>query len=110
LAFGDNTKQESETVSSARKAAGHQARQCHRQNLRGQKPCQWTNYRQFALAHYDGAKRVKKRFPDLDEAKQEAELAAPKLASGEGQVLRLTSLDRAHYLQAQTPCARLVAS
>ena len=54
----------------------------------------------FTLAYYDGAKRVKKRFADLEEAKQEAELAATKLANGEGQVLRLTSLDRANYLQA----------
>jgi integrase len=59
-----------------------------------------TSYKQFTLAYYDGAKRVKKRFSDLEEAKQEAELAATKLANGEGQVLRLTSLDRASYLQA----------
>ena len=59
-----------------------------------------TTYHQFTLAYYDGAKRVKKRFSDLEEAKQEAELAATKLANGEGQVLRLTSLDRANYLQA----------
>jgi hypothetical protein len=59
-----------------------------------------TDYEQFTLAYYDGAHRRKKRFADLEEAKREAELAATKLASGEGQVLRLTSLDRAHYLQA----------
>ena len=41
----------------------------------------------FTLAYYDGAKRVKKRFADLEEAKQEAELAATKLANGEGQML-----------------------
>ena len=41
-----------------------------------------TNYHQFTLAYYDGAKRVKKRFSDLEEAKQEAELAATKLAIG----------------------------
>lgn len=59
-----------------------------------------TKYEQFTLAYYDGAKRIKKRFSDFQKAKQEAELAATKLANGEGQVLRLTSLDRAHYLQA----------
>jgi integrase len=59
-----------------------------------------TNYQQFTLAYYDGAKRIKKRFSDLDEAKREGELTADKLANGEGQVLRLTSLDRANYLQA----------
>jgi integrase len=59
-----------------------------------------TAYDQFTLAYYDGAKRIKKRFANLDEAKREAELAATSLANGEGQVLRLTSLDRANYLQA----------
>ena len=59
-----------------------------------------TTYDQFTLAYYDGAQRRMKRFSSLDEAKQEAELAATKLANGEGQVLRLTSLDRANYLQA----------
>lgn len=59
-----------------------------------------TDYQQFTLAYYDGAKRIRKRFADFDEAKREGELAADKLANGEGQVLRLTSLDRANYLQA----------
>ncbi len=59
-----------------------------------------TNYPQFTLAYYDGAKRVKKRFSDLEEARKEAEIATTHLANGEGQVLRLTSLDRASYLQA----------
>jgi integrase len=59
-----------------------------------------TNYQQFTLTYYDGAHRRKKRFSDLEEAKREAELAATKLANGEGQVLRLTSMDRANYLQA----------
>ena len=59
-----------------------------------------TEYDQFTLTYYDGSKRVKKRFADLEEAKQEANLAATKLANGEGQVLRLTQLDRSHYLQA----------
>jgi integrase len=59
-----------------------------------------THYQQFTLAYYNGARRVKKRFSDFQEAKREGELAADKLASGEGQVLRLSSLDRANYLQA----------
>jgi len=57
-----------------------------------------TFYEQFTLAYYDGAKRVKKRFADLAEAKCETNLAVTKLANGEGQVLRLTFTDRAHYL------------
>ena len=59
-----------------------------------------TLYEQFTLAYYDRAKRIKKRFADLAEAKREADLAVAKLANGEGQVLRLTSTDRAHYIQA----------
>ena len=59
-----------------------------------------TVYPQFTLTYYDGAKRIKKRFADLAEAKREAEFTATKLASGDNEVLRLTSTDRAIYLQA----------
>lgn len=59
-----------------------------------------ASYQQYTLAYYEAGKRIKKGFSDLEEAKTEAELAATKLAHGEGQVLRLTSLDRAHYIQA----------
>jgi integrase len=58
------------------------------------------NYPQFTLAYYDGVKRVKKRFADLEKAKQEAELALTKLTSGENQVLHFTPFDRANYLHA----------
>ncbi len=57
-------------------------------------------YKQYTLAYYDGIKRVKKRFADFADAKSEADLAVTKLANGEGLVLRLTSVDRANYLQA----------
>ena len=56
-----------------------------------------VTYPQFTLAYYDGARRVKKNFTDLVEA---------KLANGEGQVLRLMTLDRANYLQAITDFTR----
>lgn len=56
-------------------------------------------YHQFAVISYDGGKRKAKRFSDLNEAKQEAEFVATKLASGEGQLLQLTSNDRSVYLQ-----------
>jgi integrase len=59
-----------------------------------------TVYPQFTLTYYDGAQRKKKRFADLGEAKREAEFTATKLASGENEVLRLTSADRANYMQA----------
>ena len=59
-----------------------------------------TVYPLFTLTYYDGAQRKKKRFADLAEAKREAEFTATKLASGESEVLRLTSADRAIYMQA----------
>jgi len=59
-----------------------------------------TVYPQFTLTYYDGAQRKKKRFADLAEAKREAEFTADKLASGENEVLRLTSSDRTSYVQA----------
>ena len=59
-----------------------------------------TAYPQFTLTYYDGAQRKKKRFADLAEAKREAEFTADKLASGENEVLRLTSADRTNYVQA----------
>jgi integrase len=59
-----------------------------------------TAYPQFTLTYYDGTQRKKKRFADLAEAKREAEFTATKLASGENEVLRLTSADRANYMQA----------
>ena len=57
-------------------------------------------YPQFTLVYYDGSQRKKARFADLGEAKREGELVATKLANGENDVLRLTSTDRAIYVQA----------
>ena len=57
-------------------------------------------YDQFTLVYYDGAQRRKQNFGSLEEAKSEGALCATKLASGEHEVLRLTSADRAIYLQA----------
>lgn len=58
------------------------------------------DYPQFTLTYYEGADRKKKRFADLGEARHEAEFIAERLSKGEGQVLRLTSLDRTIYVQA----------
>jgi integrase len=52
------------------------------------------------LVYYDGSQRKKVRFADMAEAKREGELVATKLANGENDVLRLTSTDRAVYVQA----------
>jgi integrase len=56
-------------------------------------------YTQYAVVYYEGAQRRAKRFADLQEAKREAEFVAIKLASGDHEVLRLTSMDRTVYLQ-----------
>ena len=60
------------------------------------------DYRQFVVAYRDGegVRRLRK-FSDGEEARMEAELAAAKLASGEGDVLSLTSLERSQYLRAK---------
>src|SRR5262245_17503645 len=57
-------------------------------------------YPQFTLTYYSGNQRVKRKFADVDEARCEAEWVAAKLAAGQNEVLRLTSTDRAIYLQA----------
>lgn len=61
-----------------------------------------TTYRQFVLAYRDadGTRRTRK-FSDGEAARTEAELTASKLASGEGDVLTLTSAERAQYLRAR---------
>ena len=59
-----------------------------------------VDYEQPTLVYYQGATRVRRRFSDWNEAKREAELVATKLANGENDVLRLTSADRANYVQA----------
>ena len=57
-------------------------------------------YPSFTLVYYSGAQRIKRKFADMEEATREAELAATKLANGENEVLKLTSKDRAIYVQA----------
>jgi hypothetical protein len=60
-----------------------------------------TVYPQYTLTYKSGNQRIKKKFADLEAAKREGELVATKLANGENEVLRLTSTDRAIYLQAR---------
>jgi hypothetical protein len=54
----------------------------------------------YTVAYYLGAKRFRRKFSDLAEAKREAGLIALKLANGEGEVLKLTGGDRADYVRA----------
>jgi integrase len=57
-------------------------------------------YTQYTLVYYSGGQRIRRKFSDLKEAVQEGELAAARIASGEMDVLTLTSEDRAAYVKA----------
>lgn len=61
-------------------------------------------YQRFTVSHYrvDGKKRTRyrKSFSSLEDARFEAERVAMAIANGEGDVLKLTSTDRASYLHA----------
>lgn len=59
-----------------------------------------VHYNQYTLVYYEGTQRRKRNFGDLEEAKREGVLCATKIASGEHEVLKLSSADRAIYLQA----------
>jgi integrase len=54
----------------------------------------------YTLAYYDGSKRVRQKFSDLDKAKREAEQAAIKIGEGEVEALRLKGHDRTDYVRA----------
>jgi hypothetical protein len=58
-----------------------------------------TVYSQYVLVYRSGNRRVSKKFADLEKATAEGELVATKLANGENEVLRLTSTDRAVYIE-----------
>ncbi len=57
-------------------------------------------YTQYTLVYYSGGQRIRRKFSDLKQAVQEGELAAARIASGEMDVLSLTSEDRAAYVKA----------
>jgi hypothetical protein len=57
-------------------------------------------YVQYTLVDYQGGKQLRREFFGLAEAKAEGELVAVKLASGEGEALKLSGVDRAVYLHA----------
>ena len=59
-----------------------------------------VDYPQFTLAYYENNQRQRRRFADLEAARREAEFIADRLAKGEGQVLKLTAVDRQIYVQA----------
>jgi integrase len=54
----------------------------------------------YTLAYYDGSKRVRQKFSDLEKAKREAEQAAIKIGEGEIEALRLKGRDRTDYVRA----------
>jgi integrase len=54
----------------------------------------------FTIAYYEGRRRVRQKFSDLTKARNEASLAAIKLANGEAEALKLKSHDRSDYVRA----------
>jgi integrase len=54
----------------------------------------------YTLAYYEGAKRIRQKFSDLEKAKREAEQAAIKIGNGEIEALKLKGHDRIDYVRA----------
>ena len=54
----------------------------------------------FTIAYYEGQRRVRQKFSDLTQAKNEACLAAIKLANGESEALKLKGHDRTDCVRA----------
>lgn len=64
-----------------------------RRQLKSQHP-------QFTVIYYEGSRRVKRKFSDLEKARREADLAAIKISNGEADILKLSGTDRADYVHA----------
>ncbi len=56
---------------------------------------------QYVVCHYEGGKRQRRNFSDLEKAKAEATIVAEKLSKGDLEAIRVTGLDRLAYLAAQ---------
>jgi len=54
----------------------------------------------YTVAYYQGTKRIRQKFSDIQKARREAGLIAIKLANGESEALKLTGADRADYIRA----------
>jgi integrase len=54
----------------------------------------------FLLAYYEGSKRVRQKFADLEKARREAETAAIKIGNGDLEALKLKAHDRTDYVRA----------
>ena len=59
----------------------------------------------FTVAYYFGGRRVRKTFPELAKARDEADLVANRICAGELDVLSLTSADRTAYVRAMSMLA-----
>ena len=57
-----------------------------------------SQHPQFTVIYYEGSRRVKRKFADLEKARREADLAGIKLSNGEAEILKLTGTDRADYV------------
>ncbi len=54
----------------------------------------------YTLACYEGSKRIRQKFSNLEKARDEARRAATKIANGEIKALKLNSHDRSDYVRA----------
>ena len=54
----------------------------------------------YTLACYEGSKRIRQKFSNLEKARDEARRAATKIANGEIEALKLKSHDRSDYVRA----------
>lgn len=54
----------------------------------------------FTVIYYEGRKRVREKFSDVEKAKRRAGEVAIKIANGETEALKLTGGDRADYVRA----------
>jgi integrase len=54
----------------------------------------------YTLAFYQGSKRVRRKFSDLEKARREAEIVAINIGKGELEALKLKGHDRADYVRA----------
>ena len=54
----------------------------------------------YTLAYYEGSKRIRQKFSNLEKAREEAQRAATKIANGEIEALKLKSHDRSDYVRA----------
>lgn len=64
-------------------------------------------YDLYTVSYHDGGRRLRKYFPDLDDARTEAKDVAEKLSTGQGSALQIAGKDRDAFLYAKRKLAPL---